>query len=83
MTETSVPYEQVDWDTLLAFLPVFDQTGFEIGEVVGGDRAEDGTLTLPSWVDRPEVSRFIQAVYDTGAILWGFDWSRWHDRAVR
>lgn len=83
MTETPVPDEQVDWDGLLSFLPVLDQPEFEVGEVVSGDGTEGGTLTFPYWNYEPQVSRFIQAVYDTGAILWGFDWPAWQEHAVR
>ncbi len=73
--ESYVPtVEQID--TLLAFLPIFEQEGFVAAEII----APPGHI--PFCDAAPEVSRFSAALRRNGFFC-PFDWPAWQDEAAR
>ncbi len=69
-------------DKLLAFLPEFERNG-PYGQWRGGDRQEDGSLTMP-WFDYDSaVHGLIHVAYKSGWVLADFDWMPWEAQAYR
>ena len=78
----NLPDDQVEWDRLLRHLLAFESPDFDAGELVGGQQ-EDGTLVLPWWQASEDVIEFEQDVYESGAVLWGFDWMSWDEETLQ
>jgi hypothetical protein len=76
----SMPDDRVDWDRLLRHLPAFESPDLDTGELGGGVQG-DGTIVMPWWQASEGVIEFEQDVYESGAVLWGFDWMPWDEEA--
>lgn len=48
---------------------------------MAGGELEDGSLVMPCWHASEAVTEFEQDVYESGAVLWGFDWMSWDEEA--
>ena len=78
----------VDWDRILAFLPIFERPGFVFARErtspgYAMSNPETGFRTeIPYYEWAPEVREFHQALYDAG-VIYPFDWGEWHREAER
>lgn len=71
-----------DIKAVLEFLPIFESPDFVFGEWRGGERVEDGVITMPYFALSDEASRFHSMLYDRGFIR-PFNWGEWKDEAER
>jgi hypothetical protein len=62
---------------LAAFLPVFEEPGFEFGHWVEPVPRPDGTFDFPCCELEPEAKAFVRDTYDFGFVIRGFDWGKW------
>lgn len=83
MTDTPIPPPTADaFAPVLAFLPLFEEPGFEAGRWNGGDADEAGVIHMP-WVDYdPTVLEFLRALSTNGWVV-PFDWPSWLPGAQR
>lgn len=70
------PAEELDWDAVLAWLPVLRTDGFVAGEIVGGERRADGSFTMPASALSDDARGLVQCLYATGVVS-GMDWTTW------
>jgi Family of unknown function (DUF6508) len=64
---------------IAAFLPVFQAPEFEFGRWGGGEKTAGGAITMPYFMLSDEAAAFVQAAYDLGWVLEGFDWPTWKE----
>ncbi|NIA13651.1 MAG: hypothetical protein GWP08_06175 [Nitrospiraceae bacterium] len=62
---------------LAAFLPRFEQPGFEPGKWVHPASEEPGVIIMGHYGFSETADAFIRMTYDTGWVLSHFDWGRW------
>jgi len=70
------PINRAGFDSVLAYLPVFQRPGFKFGEWV----YKEGEL--PHYQYSPEVDRFVSALYAAN-LVYPFDWGQFVERAQR
>lgn len=58
---------------LAEFLPKLEQPGFDFGHWAGGERHEDGAITMPYFDFSAEALELIRAL----PVEMGFDWPAW------
>jgi hypothetical protein len=68
-----------DLHVLARFLPEFERADFSPGDWTEMQKQEDGVYTMPYATLSPAASEFVQAAYDGGWVLQGFDWPKWKD----
>ncbi len=68
---------KADWKPLLDLIPKIEGTSM-FGELKGGEKDEEGVISLPYWVESPIVSQFHQIIYDLPIIV-GFNWDEWDE----
>lgn len=66
-----------DLRILAHFLPEFESPDFSPGDWSRMQQAEDGAYTMPYVNFSLPVEEFVQAAYDGGWVLGGFDWPKW------
>ena len=71
-----------DIRAVVVFIDVFNSPDFSFGRFEGGDRREDGTITMPYFVESDNARRFIQALHKHGFIR-PFNWPDWQNEAQR
>jgi hypothetical protein len=64
---------------LAALLPELVRPDFSAGEIRGGDEIEPGVFRMPFASHSAVVREFIEASYQHGWVLEGFDWTAWAD----
>ncbi len=69
-------------ETILEFLPYFNDSNNKLYKVVESEKNEDGTFIM-GYVDyNSDLSRFIKSAYSENFVQ-GFDWSNWQDEAFQ
>ena len=76
MTSPPAPLSPQQLDRILAFLPIFERPGYAFGAW------DVPTGHLPSWSPAPEVSDFLDTIYDTRFLV-ALDWEAWSEEAHR
>lgn len=71
-----------DIRAVVAFIDVFDSPDFSFGQHEGGDRQEDGAITMPHFVMSDDTRKFIRALHKHGFIR-PFNWPDWQNEAQR
>lgn len=64
-------------EALAAFLPIFEAPGFVFATWGGGEEVEPGVHQMPYCSLSTEALRFLDAAYQAGWVVPGFDWSEW------
>ncbi len=70
-------YTLQDWKPLFALIPKIENTSV-FGQLVGGDKNEDGVIQIPFSVPADIVSQFLKIVYAIPIII-AFDWNAWDE----
>lgn len=68
---------QQDWQLLFALIPEIENIS-KFGEWKGGEKAPDGSITIPWCETAPIVQKFLDAVYSIPIII-SFDWGSWEE----
>lgn len=72
-----------NFEAVLEFMPVLERLmPNQVVRWQGGERKEDGSITLGFPVYEPNVEGFIKSLYDHGFIQ-RFNWSDWQSEAYR
>lgn len=71
-----------DIRALLKFLPIFERPDFMFGKEEGGEKRDDGVITMPYYTMSDDASRFHSTLYQHGFIR-SFDWGSWKHKADR
>jgi hypothetical protein len=66
---------------VVKFLPAFEQPGFQAGEWIASREIQHGVLSAPYTALSDTCDAFVQAAYDSGLVLTGFDAPRWAQSA--
>ena len=80
-------FEQINRLTNSAWQPLLDliseiKSTREFGDMKGGEKREDGRITMPYWVESSTVSKFRGLAYRLDIII-SFDWASWDEgRAI-
>lgn len=70
-------YSKTDWKPLLDLIPEIENTNI-FGEMVDGEKNEDGIFKIPYWIESSLVSHFHQIVYNITIII-DFNWPSWNE----
>jgi hypothetical protein len=62
---------------LLGLLPAIKKSK-KFGKLVGAEKMEDGSISLPYWSEDEIVSEFFNTAYFLGIVVM-FDWSAWSE----
>lgn len=65
------------WKPLLDLIPAIEKSK-NFGEMPGGTKNEEGTITFPHWIPEPVVIQCIEIVYEMPIII-NFAWSTWDE----
>lgn len=68
-------YSKKDWEPLTKLILDIGITD-KFGKLAGGEKNEDGVLTIPYWEQSLITSKFLDAVYQIPIII-SFDWGSW------
>lgn len=68
---------QSDWQKLFALLPIIESTE-KFGEIKGGERQDDNTLTFPYWNSIEIVDKTLKVINELN-LTPIFDWTTWKD----
>ncbi|MBB6097905.1 hypothetical protein HNR42_001328 [Deinobacterium chartae] len=68
---------QEGWSRIAPFLPAFTAPDFEFGKNVTPPSSEPDIVMMGYYEYSRDVEQFVQAAYDAGLVLPGFDWSAW------
>ena len=66
-----------DWNNLFMLLPEIENTN-DFGQVQGGEKLIDGSITMPYWASTKIVDDVFQTIMDLN-ICPIFDWPDWED----
>lgn len=62
---------------LVRFLPSLEDPDFKAGEFHGAEETGEGVFNMPYVAYSKLADEFVQAAYDHGWVLRGFDWPKW------
>ncbi len=69
--------ELSDWNKLFDLLDEIKPSE-KFGELKGGERNSDNTITFPYWETSELVSKFFETVHELGIVV-VFDWTSWEE----
>jgi ADP-ribosyl-[dinitrogen reductase] hydrolase len=69
--------DQSDWERLFVLLPEIDNAE-KFGEIEGGERISDGTLTFPNWKASDIVNKTTSVISQLN-LTPVFDWTKWKE----
>jgi hypothetical protein len=74
--QPSPPAHALDWERVLAFLPVLADPGFNAGHVVDAELQDDGAYSWPYAAPSETLAAFVRTLYDS-RVVESFDWPGW------
>jgi len=70
-------YSNDEWNRLLKLIPEIEKTQ-KFGKWKGGDKDENGIITMPYCISAPIVDEFFRIVYEMPIII-NFPWPEWKE----
>ncbi|UFH53479.1 DUF6508 domain-containing protein [Spirosoma sp. KNUC1025] len=77
LTEHLSSIKPSDWNKLFGLMPEIDATQ-KFGEVMGGDKLPDDSITMPYWSSAKIVDKFFYAVNDLDVVP-VYNWTSWKE----
>jgi len=66
-----------DWDKLISLLQEIENTR-NFGELKGGEKLEDGSITFPYWSSSEVVDKAFKLIHELNLVP-AFDWTSWDE----